>query len=71
MAISSNQMFDALHAFDAENPNETRPSRTIAEEIALTYGFDRIHPLVDDIAHAIEDARNIGERRAKAGMLSA
>lgn len=53
--------WDALHAFDAENNVE--PARTIAERIALKYGAGNKHSLVDDIAHAIEDAMNIGERR--------
>ena len=52
----------ARHAFDAENNVE--PCRTIAERIVHNYP----HPddLVDDISHAIEDARALGERRGAA-----
>ena len=53
--------YDALHAFDAENNVE--PFRTIAERIARKYGAGETHSLVDDIAQAIEDAYNLGERR--------
>lgn len=45
---------DARHAFDGANNVE--PARTIAVRIAAQYGVDQFHPLVDDIAQAIDDA---------------
>lgn len=51
----------ALFKFDADNNVE--PFRTIAERIAWKYGAGRTHSLVDDIAHAIEDAHDLGVRR--------
>lgn len=56
----------ARYAFDAKN--DVEPTRTIAEWIAEKYGVESMHPLVDDIAHAIEDARDLGVKRAKAGI---
>jgi hypothetical protein len=52
----------ALFAFDAENNVE--PPRTIAERIAWRFGAGPTHPLVDAISHAIEDAMDLGARRA-------
>jgi len=52
---------DALFAFDAANNVE--PHRTVAKRIAAKYGVGPTHSLVDDIAHAVEDAMTIGERR--------
>lgn len=54
--------YEALYAFDAQNNVE--PERVIAERIAFKYGIMPAHSIVDDIAHAIEDARDIGARRA-------
>lgn len=59
--ITSTPEWDALHAFDVEN--DVEPARTIAERIASKYGADKRHSVVDDISHAIEDAREIGTRR--------
>lgn len=56
--------FEARHAFDVEHNVE--PCRTIAIRIAGEHGAHWTHPLVDDIAHAIEDARELGEKRAMA-----
>lgn len=53
---------EALFAFDADHNVE--PARTIAERIASKYGCGFTHALVDDISHAIEDARDIGRMRA-------
>jgi hypothetical protein len=55
--------YDALHKFDVENNVE--PARQIARRIAMKYDCGRNHPIVDDIAFAIEDAMDIGERRGK------
>lgn len=55
-------MDDALFRFDAENNVE--PPRRIAARIASKYGVTSTHPLVDDISHAIEDAMELGHRRA-------
>jgi len=50
-------------AFDHENNVE--PCRTIAERIVHRYRrYGTV--LVDEISHAIEDARSLGERRARA-----
>lgn len=54
---------EARMAFDAEHNVE--PCRTIAERIAWQYGANRNHPLVDKISSAIEDARVLGEQRAR------
>jgi hypothetical protein len=51
----------ALFAFDVKYKVE--PARTVAVRIALLHGFTPASLLVDDIAHAIEDARVIGEKR--------
>lgn len=59
--ITSTPEWDALHAFDVEN--DVEPARTIAERIAWRFDFRPEHMIVDDIAHAIEDAREIGTRR--------
>lgn len=50
--------------FDCENNIE--PPRTIAERIAEKYGAAPTFPIVDDIANAIEDAREVGEKRKQA-----
>ena len=55
---------EAAHAFDAANNVE--PCRTIAARIVGRYGFAEFHPLVDTISHAIEDARDLGKKRAYA-----
>lgn len=60
--IVSTPFDEALYAFDAANNVE--PQRTIAERIGEKYGIPAMHPIIDDIAHAIEDARDLGERRA-------
>jgi hypothetical protein len=52
---------EALFKFDAENNVE--PARTIAERLALKWSTYLRPEMVDDIACAIEDARNLGERR--------
>lgn len=59
--IVSTPEWDALHAFDHENNVE--PFRVIAQRIAIKYGYDEMHYIVDDISSAIEDAYNLGERR--------
>lgn len=59
---------EARHAFDAEHNVE--PSRTVAQRIAWKYGCGRNHSLVDDIQHAIEDAWNLGEKRAHAALVA-
>lgn len=51
------------YAFDAEHGVE--PARTVAERIATGFGAGHTHPLVDAISHAIEDARELGEKRGK------
>lgn len=48
--------------FDCENNVE--PDRTIAERIAGAYDIMDTHPIVDLISHAIEDAREIGAKKA-------
>ena len=55
-----NLLLDAIKK-DAENKVE--PARNIAEQIALKYGAGKTHSMVDEISHAIEDARDIGKRR--------
>lgn len=55
--------YEFLYAFDAAHAVE--PDRVIAERIAASHGAGEFHPIVDDITHAIEDARNLGERRGK------
>jgi len=59
--ITPQPEYDALNAFDAENNVE--PARTIAERIAEKYEIRWASRLVDDIACAIEDARDLGVRR--------
>lgn len=59
--ISHQPEWDALHAFDAANNVE--PARTIAERIAKRFYVGAPSPLVDAIAHAIEDAHDLGVRR--------
>lgn len=61
MKIHTSPEYEALHRFDAEHNVE--PCRTIAERIAKKWDCMSVHPIVDDIAHAIEDAREIGEKR--------
>lgn len=51
-------------AFDAEH--DVKPFRTIAKHIAIIHDISPMHPLVDDIAHAIEDAHELGQKRARA-----
>jgi hypothetical protein len=51
----------ARHTFDAANNVE--PCRIIAERIAAKYGAGPTHSMVDAISHAIEDARELGEKR--------
>lgn len=55
--------YDALNSFDAENNVEL--PRTIAERIAWRFGVRGVQatPIVDAIAHAIEDARELGVKR--------
>jgi hypothetical protein len=53
--------YDALNAFDAAHNVE--PFRTIAERLALKYGAGPAHSMVDDIAHALEDAHELGVKR--------
>jgi len=60
--ITPQPEYDALNAFDAENNVE--PARTIAERIAWRFDFPSGHTIVDAISHAIEDAMEIGQRRA-------
>ena len=60
--ITPQPEYDALNAFDAENNVE--PARTIAERIAWRFDFRPDHMIVDDISHAIEDAVELGQRRA-------
>jgi len=55
---------EADFRFDEENNVE--PARTIAERLSEKYGGSPTHPLVDDVSHAIEDARELGERRGLA-----
>jgi len=52
----------ARHAFDAENNVE--PCRTIAERIV--YNCPHPDDMVDDLSHAIEDARALGKKRGAA-----
>lgn len=59
--IISTPEWDALHAFDAENGVE--PFRTTAARIAGEFGFNDMHSIVDHIAHALEDAMEVGARR--------
>lgn len=59
--ITPQPEWDAIHQFDADNNVE--PARTIAERIAWKYGAGKTHSMVDDIAHAIEDAMELGQRR--------
>jgi hypothetical protein len=51
----------AVFAFDAANGVE--PFRTTAERIALSHGFLPVDAIVDDIAHAMENTFDIGQRR--------
>jgi hypothetical protein len=53
----------ANHVFD--EANNVEPCRTVAKRIAGEYDIPEIHPLVDSIAHAIEDARELGEKRGR------
>jgi hypothetical protein len=58
--IARQPEYDALHAFDAENNVE--PTQTIARRLVDHYfGI----ALVDAISNAIEDARDLGERRVQ------
>ena len=59
--ITSQPEWDALHQFDADNNVE--PARVIAYRIAAKYGHSPTGRLVDEIAHAIEDAMELGQRR--------
>lgn len=59
--ITPRPEYDALNAFDAEHNVE--PTRTIAERIAWKYGAGPTHSMVDDIAHALEDAHELGVKR--------
>jgi hypothetical protein len=63
--ISHQPEYDALNAFDAEN--DVQPARRIAESIVSLHCSDPlvIEPLVDAVSHAIEDARDLGERRSQ------
>jgi hypothetical protein len=59
--IKSSPEIDALHQFDATHNVE--PCRTIALRIAQKYDCTAVHPIVDEISQAIEDARELGEKR--------
>lgn len=62
--IAHQPEYDALNAFDAENGVE--PCRTIAERIVEKYFEPKaVSLLVDDIAHALEDAHDIGVQRGQ------
>jgi hypothetical protein len=67
--IISTPADEALWAFD--QTNNVDPTRTIAERIAGNHGFGWRHPMVDEISHALEDARDIGRRRAPLEIESA
>jgi hypothetical protein len=53
---------EALFKFDSENNIE--PFRTVAERIAKRYDIALYSPLVDAISNALEDAHDIGVKRA-------
>lgn len=55
--------FLARCAFDIEN--DVIPCRAVAINICGHYGIDPTSSIVDDISHAIEDARNVGEKRGR------
>lgn len=57
--LTPNQIFDC--------ENHVEPQQIIAERIANKVGAHPTDPLVDDIAHAIKDAREIGAKRAAVG----
>lgn len=54
---------EALFKFDAENKVE--PPRVIAQRVARRHGLGYNGSLIDDIAHALEDAMEIGQKRGK------
>ena len=60
--IISTPADEALWAFD--QANNVEPARTIAERIAWRFDFRPDHMIVDDISEAIEDAVELGQRRA-------
>lgn len=60
--ITATPADEALFKFDAENNVE--PTRTVAERIAERHGLGLWHSLIDDISHALEDAHDIGVKRA-------
>jgi len=62
-AIQTTAADESLFRFDAEN--NVQPARQVAERIAKRHGIGRDMALIDDIAHAIEDAMGIGQRRGK------
>jgi hypothetical protein len=66
-AIAPTVEQEALYRFDAENKVE--PQRVIAERVAAIYGLGKTHPIVDDISHAIEDAREVFERRGRVASM--
>lgn len=60
--ITPQPEYDALNKFDAEHGVE--PFRTIAERIVDKYfEVNAGTLLVDDIAHALEDAHELGVKR--------
>lgn len=61
--IAHQPEYDAINAFDAEN--NVLPTRKLAELIAQQHGLGLWHSLIDEISHAIEDARELGERRGR------
>lgn len=67
--IISTPADEALWAFD--QANNVEPTRTIAGRIASNHGFGWGHPMVDEISHALEDAMDIGRRRAPLEVESA
>lgn len=46
--------------FAACQEMKVEPTHTVAARIAAKYGYEWTHPLVDDIAHALEDAMEMG-----------
>jgi hypothetical protein len=62
--IAVSPEFESRHAFDAEH--NTEPCRMIAKRIVLKHDISPLHPIVDDISHAIEDALTLGEKRGRA-----
>lgn len=50
--------------FKASREAGEEPPQRIARRIAGKYGAGPYHPLVDDISHAIEDARELGVKLA-------